>query len=105
MMTIRTAPVRVGNSRKLQPGLKAKTISGLELAGGWTVRVAFISAMAKPTARPALHQSGPRPCRQAKPAAVPTRCPITVFRGWLKGESGYANVSRLLAANVPKSRT
>ena len=72
-MMIKAAPARVGKSRKVQLGLRAKMMRGFEQAGGWTVRVSFIKPMAVPTASASHHQETGQNCRKTRPVMAPMR--------------------------------
>ena len=65
--TMAAAPKSVGKSTKSQRGAARKAITGLEPAGGWTVRVSIISASEKrggQRQRPP-HRAPQLQCRQA----------------------------------------
>ena len=78
----------VGNSKKLQEGCNRNTITGFEPAGGCTVRVTIISAIAVPTAKATAHQWGPNTDRQIRPTNELIKWPTITFLGWEKGTSG-----------------
>ena len=62
--TMSSVPIKVGVSRKSQAGAVSITITGLEPAGGCTVLVSCINAIAVPTASATLHQCAPNRLRK-----------------------------------------
>lgn len=63
------APTNVGVSRKFQAGAVNITMTGLEPAGGCTVLVICINAIAVPAASATLHQCAPNRVRNIRPTS------------------------------------
>lgn len=63
------APTKVGNNKKFQAGSVKKTTTGFEPAGGCTVRVSIIMAIAVPTASATAHHWGPNAARKTRPTS------------------------------------
>jgi len=76
-------------------------MTGLEPAGGWTVRVTSIAAKAVPTAKAMLHQSGPRNLRNPKPIKEQRTWPTIRLRGCENTASGNPNSKTQEAPKEP----
>ena len=84
-------PAKVGNNKNGQSGRVKKIITGLEPAGGWTVRVISIAAKAVLTAKAMFHQSGPMNLRKLKPIKEHRMWPTIRLRGCENTASGNPN--------------
>lgn len=95
------APNKVGVSKNSHVGTVSMTITGLEPAGGCTVRVSCMTAMAVPTASAMLHQIAPNSVRNMSPMNDDIKCPAITLRGCENGLSGKPNSNTQLAPNEP----
>lgn len=101
------APNRVGNSKNCQVNSACEAainqiITGLEPAGGCTVRVSIITATAVATAAANDHQATPRILTKSSPTSALKKWPNITFLGCENGTSGYANNTTQLAPNEPR---
>jgi hypothetical protein len=95
------APKSFENTRKLHEGCARKIITGLELAGGCTVRVSMSAAIVVPNAKSIAHQTGPNNHKNDKPISEARTCLSTMLHGYEKGDSGKPKARSELAPNDP----
>jgi hypothetical protein len=81
-------PDKVGKSKKDQSDSDKKTMTGFEPAGGCTVRVSIMMAMAVPTANATDHQCGPVIFMNSSPINELMKWPRMTFLGCENGASG-----------------
>ena len=77
------------------------TITGFEPAGGCTVRVSCISAIAVPAANATLHHCAPNSAKNSRPTKDAMKCPAITLRGCENGLSGKPNTKTQVAPNEP----
>lgn len=78
-------------------------MTGLEPAGGWTVRVHIMVAMARPAAIATDHQCGPRSVMQISPISELIKWPPITFLGCENGESGKPKIRTQEAPKEPRT--
>ncbi|ODS30517.1 MAG: hypothetical protein SCARUB_04371 [Candidatus Scalindua rubra] len=92
-------PASAGVARNNHEASDNITIRGSAPAGGCTVLVNCIPAIAVATASPITHQEEPSVVKKIKPTNVDRKCPPIMFLGCANGLSGTPNASTQDAPN------